>query len=174
VNARQDVEWVVVDALARGRRPGYFLGRSVSKAEVDAWIGNVKALGVKSIICLLAEDQLPHYDKLETGLISYYRAAGFDVVHVPARDHQIPPAVTRSAHGNLERVSASTQAGSDSLQCRHRSNGEGGRAPSAATTRRRPLTLGVAMRRRRIDCWDDLKRLTAGAGERDRVRWHRR
>lgn len=91
MNARQDVEWVVVDALARGRRPGYFLGRSVSKAEVDAWIANVKALGVKSIICLLAEDQLPHYDKLETGLISYYRAAGFDVVHVPARDHQIPP-----------------------------------------------------------------------------------
>ena len=91
MNSRQDVEWVVVDALARGRRPGYFQGRSVSKAEVDAWIGKVNALGVKSIICLLGNDQFPYYSELETDLISYYRAAGFEVVHVPARDHQTPP-----------------------------------------------------------------------------------
>jgi protein tyrosine phosphatase (PTP) superfamily phosphohydrolase (DUF442 family) len=82
---------VVVDNLARAPRPGYPQGASVSKAEVDAWIGNVKSLGVKSIICLLAEDQLPFYGELDTDLISYYRAAGFDVAHVPARDHQTPP-----------------------------------------------------------------------------------
>jgi protein tyrosine phosphatase (PTP) superfamily phosphohydrolase (DUF442 family) len=63
----------------------------VSKAEVDAWIGSVRALGVTSIICLLAEDQLPYYGQLDTDLISYYRAAGFEVAHVPARDHQKPP-----------------------------------------------------------------------------------
>jgi protein tyrosine phosphatase (PTP) superfamily phosphohydrolase (DUF442 family) len=91
VRVRQDVEWVIVDALARGRRPGYFQGQSVLRVQVDAWIGNVRALGVKSIICLLAEDQLSYYSQLQTDLISYYRAAGFKVTHVPARDHQTPP-----------------------------------------------------------------------------------
>ena len=91
MKVRQDVEWVIVGALARGRRPGYFQGQSVLTAEVDAWIGNVRALGVKSIICLLADDQLSYYGDLETDLISYYRAAGFEVTHVPAGDHQMPP-----------------------------------------------------------------------------------
>jgi protein tyrosine phosphatase (PTP) superfamily phosphohydrolase (DUF442 family) len=91
VKVRQDVEWVIVAALARGRRPGYFQGHSVARAYVDAWIGDARTLGVKSIICLLAEDQLPYCGALETDLISYYRAAGFEVAHVPARDHQTPP-----------------------------------------------------------------------------------
>jgi protein tyrosine phosphatase (PTP) superfamily phosphohydrolase (DUF442 family) len=91
VKVRQDVEWVIVDALARGRRPGYFHGQSVPRAEVDVWIAKVAALGVKSIICLLADDQLSYYGQLETDLISYYRAAGFEVTHVPAGDHQTPP-----------------------------------------------------------------------------------
>ena len=91
MKVRDDVEWVIVDALARGRRPGYFQGQSVARAEVDDWIAKVRALGVKSIICLLADDQLPYYGQLETDLISYYRAAGFDVAHVAAHDHQAPP-----------------------------------------------------------------------------------
>jgi len=91
VKTRQDVEWVIVDDLARGRRPGYFQGHSVPRAEVDAWIVKVKALGVQSIICLLGEDQLPFYGQLETDLLSYYRAAGFRVAHVPALDRQTPP-----------------------------------------------------------------------------------
>jgi protein tyrosine/serine phosphatase len=48
-------------------------------------------VSVKSIICLLAEDQLPYYGQLGTDLISYYRASGFEVAHVPARDRQTPP-----------------------------------------------------------------------------------
>jgi len=91
MKVRQDVEWVLVDALARGRRPGYFQGTSVTKTVVDDWVGKVRDLGVKSIICLLGKDQLPYYDQLEVDLISYYRAAGFEVAHVPAGDHQTPP-----------------------------------------------------------------------------------
>jgi protein tyrosine phosphatase len=91
VKVREDVEWVIVDLLARGRRPGYFQGASVSKADVDAWIDKVKNLGVKSIICVLAEDQLSYYRELETDLISYYRAARFEVAHVAARDYLTPP-----------------------------------------------------------------------------------
>ena len=88
---RQDVEWVIADTLARGRRPGYFQGHSVPKAAVDTWLGTVRAFGIKSIICLLGDDQLLYYKDLGTDLLSYYRGAGFDVEHVPAPDHQTPP-----------------------------------------------------------------------------------
>jgi protein tyrosine phosphatase (PTP) superfamily phosphohydrolase (DUF442 family) len=86
-----DVRWAIDGVLARGRRPGYFEHGSVPKPVVDLWIADVKALGVESIICLLGDDQLPLYASLETDLVSYYRAAGFAVAHVPARDHQTPP-----------------------------------------------------------------------------------
>jgi len=91
MKARDDVEWVVVDTLARARRPGYFKGNSVPKADVDTWLGILKRFGVKSIICLLGDDQLLYYRDLETDLISYYRASGFHVVHVSAPDYQTPP-----------------------------------------------------------------------------------
>src|SRR5918995_2162801 len=90
VKPREDVEWVIVHTLARGRRPGYFQGRSVPRAVVDAWIARVRMLGVKSIVCLLAEDQLAYYDQLETDLISCYRRAGFEVAQVSASDYQTP------------------------------------------------------------------------------------
>lgn len=61
------------------------------QCDVDAWISKVKALGIKSIICLLADDQLGLYSELPTGLVQYYRGAGFTVEHVPAQDHQSPP-----------------------------------------------------------------------------------
>ena len=48
-------------------------------------------MGIRSIICLLADDQLNLYDDVPGGLLSHYRAAGFTVEHVPARDHQHPP-----------------------------------------------------------------------------------
>jgi len=87
------IEWVLENELARGRRPGYSgeRGVPVPRAAVDGWIGEVRVSGVRSIICLLAEDQLRWYADLPTDLISYYRTAGFSVAHVPARDHQSPP-----------------------------------------------------------------------------------
>jgi len=85
--------WVIENELARGRRPGYGgeHGGPVSQAEVDEWIAKAKAFGVRSIICLLGEDQLCLYESLSAGLLSYYREAGFAVAHVPARDHEWPP-----------------------------------------------------------------------------------
>ena len=88
--------WVIPNALARGRRPGYSgeRGRSVSTTEADAWLAEIRDLGIKSIICLLSSDQLPLYDQLPGGLIAFYRAAGFTVEHIPAKDHQHPPLTT--------------------------------------------------------------------------------
>lgn len=85
--------WVIPNALARGRRPGYSgeRGRSVPASEVEAWATEVHDFGVKSIICLLSTDQLPLYDQVPGGLIAFYRQAGFAVEHVPAQDHRHPP-----------------------------------------------------------------------------------
>jgi protein tyrosine/serine phosphatase len=91
MKGRDDVEWVIADTLARGRRPGYFQGSAVTASVVEAWIDKVKALRVKSIICLLGDDQLGYYSALESDLLAYYRAQGFEVAHVPALDHQRPP-----------------------------------------------------------------------------------
>ena len=96
------LRWVIDKQLARGRRPGYSGedGALVSRADVDAWVEEVRSIGVKSIICLLADDQLVLYSTLPSDLVDYYRQAGFSVVHVPARDRQWPP-LTGS---HLERI----------------------------------------------------------------------
>jgi protein tyrosine phosphatase (PTP) superfamily phosphohydrolase (DUF442 family) len=91
--------WVVTNVLARNHRPGY-ASELVEQSVVDEWIGEVRSLGIKSIICFLAEDQLGFYSKLPDGLISYYRELGFNVKHIPARDYQTPPLTD----GDLARV----------------------------------------------------------------------
>ena len=85
--------WVLPNVLARGQRPGYSIerGRQVPVADVEVWIANVRHFGIKSIICLLSDDQLPLYDQIPGGLIAFYREKGFAVEHVPAEDHQNPP-----------------------------------------------------------------------------------
>ena len=100
--------WVIQDNLGRDHRPGYSgeQGRSVPVAEVAAWIEDVRAFGIKSIICLLSDDQLPLYGQLPNGLISHYRAEGFTVEHVPAQDHQHPPL----SANHLGRIWAAYQA----------------------------------------------------------------
>jgi protein tyrosine phosphatase len=87
------IKWVIDNQLARGQRPGYsgWRGRQVPKVDVDRWIEDVKTFSVKSIICLLAEDQLQLYSGLPLDLISYYRQAGLNVEHVPVKDLQHPP-----------------------------------------------------------------------------------
>ena len=86
--------WVIPNVLARGRRPGYPGERGRSTTEVDAWLAEIRGLGITSIICLLSSDQLPLYDQLPGGLVAFYQAAGFMVEHIPAKDHQRPPLTT--------------------------------------------------------------------------------
>jgi protein-tyrosine phosphatase len=99
---------VIESNLWRGCRPGYSgeQGAPVPQATVDNWILEARACGIKSIICLLANDQLHLYEHLPTDLVSYYRAAEFAVKQVPAPDHQHPPL----SPDELERVWRSYQA----------------------------------------------------------------
>jgi hypothetical protein len=72
------VQWVIKSKLARGQRPGYGgeRGAPVSRSQVDGWIKHVETFGVRSIICLLADDQLGLYESLPSGLVDYYTQAG--------------------------------------------------------------------------------------------------
>jgi protein-tyrosine phosphatase len=99
--------WVIRDRLARSCRPGYpGGGRAVRRDEIDAWVAEVRTFGIKSIICLLSDDQLPLYDHLPGGLIAHYRSEGFKVEHVPARDYQSPPL----SEDHLRRIWAAYEA----------------------------------------------------------------
>ncbi len=91
---RNSFRWAIEGKLVRGPRPGYghTRGRPVPKSAVDAWIHEARAhYGIRSIICLLDEHQLRLYRKLPLGLLSYYRASGFTVKHIPVRGGKRPP-----------------------------------------------------------------------------------
>lgn len=83
------IEWVVPGRLARSARPG--AGRALDSAAIDSWLAEARALGVRSILCLLDDDQLSRYDELPGGLLEVYRDSGFAVAHLPVQDLQDPP-----------------------------------------------------------------------------------
>jgi protein tyrosine phosphatase (PTP) superfamily phosphohydrolase (DUF442 family) len=62
----------------------------VPKSILDAWIKQAKVNGIRSVICLLDGSQLRLYEKLPQDLVSYYRAGGLRVQHIPVSNCQIP------------------------------------------------------------------------------------
>ncbi len=87
-------KWILDGELAISPRPGYRPGAEfrVPRATVDAWVEEMRAAGIASIICLLAGDQLPLYQRaLPGGLIQHYADAGFFVAHIPTADGQTEP-----------------------------------------------------------------------------------
>jgi protein-tyrosine phosphatase len=63
----------------------------MARDDVDAWIEEVRAMGVRSVLCLLDDRQLARYSTLPGGLLAYIRQAGLEVGHVPVPDLQSPP-----------------------------------------------------------------------------------
>jgi len=83
--------WVIQQQLARSPRPRIKGQRGqVSKSVVNAWIKEAKAQGIRSLIVLLDDRQLRLYEDLPAGLIPYYRAKKFNVVHVNAPNGRSP------------------------------------------------------------------------------------
>ena len=80
----------ISNMLFGSARPGY-CSEHVPRHQIDEWIQNVKAHGIKSIICLLDDEQLAYYDSLPVSLPKYYALHGFEVRHVPVRDRKRPP-----------------------------------------------------------------------------------
>jgi protein tyrosine phosphatase (PTP) superfamily phosphohydrolase (DUF442 family) len=73
---------IIEDQLLTSPRPGY-PAKEVSREVVLDTIANWQSKGIRSIICLLTEQQLEAYRELPEGLLSTYREAGFAVVHIP-------------------------------------------------------------------------------------------
>ena len=82
---------VIPDRLYRASRPGYSGGGKipVGMDEVKRWIESAQSHGIVSIVCLLADEHLCLYP--DGDLLGIYRAAGFEVRHIPATDHRRPP-----------------------------------------------------------------------------------
>jgi protein tyrosine phosphatase (PTP) superfamily phosphohydrolase (DUF442 family) len=87
-------KWILDGRLAISTRPGYRPGAEyrVAREAVDAWVGEMRAVGIASIICLLDDDQLPLYRAaLPEGLIAHYVESEFAVAHIPTADGQGEP-----------------------------------------------------------------------------------
>lgn len=82
---------LIPNRLYRSSRPGYSGGASlpVRMGDVQTWLDAAQAAGIVSIICLLDEEHLCLYP--DGDLLGIYRTAGFEVRHIPTRDHSIPP-----------------------------------------------------------------------------------
>jgi len=102
-------EWVLPELLAKSSRPGYPERQDIGTDAVNEWVERVRGMGIGSIICFLSDDQLPFYSGLPSGLIQYYRDAGFNVAHIPEEDYRSPPlseektALAAAAFENLEK-----------------------------------------------------------------------
>lgn len=93
--------WVIEHILARSSRPG-FHSKNVQVDEVDAWLKEIKEMRIKSIICLLTNEQLLHYAAIPEGLLEYYRKEGFEAKHFPITDPHEDP-----IHGEEELIANS-------------------------------------------------------------------
>jgi len=85
--------WVIKEHLAGGPRPRMKKRPTsqVPQHTVDAWLRKAKTrFGIRSVICLLDQQQLRLYESLRVDLVSYYRASGFQVEHIPVRNYQHP------------------------------------------------------------------------------------
>ena len=103
------MSWIIEGELAVSARPGYVPGeeQAVPPAAVDTWIARVLEAGVRSVICLLGDDQLPLYDgALPEGLIARYRASGLAVAHHGVRDGLTEPFTETQLDGAWESFQA--------------------------------------------------------------------
>src|SRR3990172_410169 len=82
------IEWVIPGRLARSSRPGF---GGANPAEVEAWLDEARAQGIRSVLCLLDERQLGYYRRVQGGLLETYRRAGMAVSSVPVTHLQTPP-----------------------------------------------------------------------------------
>lgn len=84
----------VSDGLWKCERPGRHLGSFsshpeivISNEEVEQWVQSVNESGIRSIICLLGQDEIEHY---ADSLIAHYED-NFSVAHIPTKDHEPIP-----------------------------------------------------------------------------------
>jgi protein tyrosine phosphatase (PTP) superfamily phosphohydrolase (DUF442 family) len=85
-----EFHWALQNVLARSCRPGYS-SESVSTGVVEQVVNGWMEKGVRSVICLLADEQLAFYPSTPGGLIGYYCSRGLQVINIPVMDCKAPP-----------------------------------------------------------------------------------
>ena len=96
------VTWAIHGCLAHSQRPGYPASRPPLE-RVHEWADEAMRMGLRSVICLLGQQEVSLYDRLNLdggGLFGYYRTLGLEVVYVEAEDYKTPPL----SAGQLETV----------------------------------------------------------------------
>ncbi|MGE0599877.1 MAG: tyrosine-protein phosphatase [Dehalococcoidia bacterium] len=86
--------WVLEGMIATSPRPGFTPGPElmVHDQVVDDWIAEARKFGIRSVMCLIGNDQLWLYRKAAPeGLLERYRREGFSVCHIPTQDQQTHP-----------------------------------------------------------------------------------
>jgi sugar phosphate isomerase/epimerase len=86
--------WVIEGLIATSPRPGYAPGPelTVHDEAVERWIAEARRFGIRSIMCLIGNDQLWLYRKAAPeGLLERYRRHGFEVFHLPTMDQLTHP-----------------------------------------------------------------------------------
>lgn len=84
------LKWVKKDILAYSARPGY-PNKVVSKKILNETINTWKASGIKTIICLLSDEEInEYYEVINYDLISFYEKHQFEVFHLSIIDFQKP------------------------------------------------------------------------------------
>ena len=83
-----EIQWVIPHQLARSHRPGRYSpnNKQISRPQLEAWIAQAQQMGIRSIICLLNQQQLGYYQP--SNLIQCYQLAGWKVGHIPTKDDQ--------------------------------------------------------------------------------------
>lgn len=95
--------WEIENTLARSSRPGY-PSEDVPIGAVAEWLSKVRSLGIRSIICLLSNEQLVYYRNIPDGLIEYYRQQGFTVESIPIQDPVDYPEGRKELESNLDKI----------------------------------------------------------------------
>jgi protein-tyrosine phosphatase len=92
VDDKDTLNWAVKDgSIARSPRPGY-PNKVVSQETLNETINIWKAQGIKSIICLLSDEEInEYYEVIQYDLIGFYKKHGFEVYHTSIVDFQKPP-----------------------------------------------------------------------------------
>ena len=86
------LSWVKQGVMARSSRPGYPSINGATKKELKKEVKKWKKMKIKSIICLLSEEEMnENYKVVDGDLVGYYEKQGFEVFNVRIEDYQKPP-----------------------------------------------------------------------------------
>lgn len=97
-NESQLLIWIIPDKLACSHRPlrhnpiyggsMRFLDAGATNLLMD-WIARIRQEGIRSIICLMSEEEVGFYSKLNleaNNLLEFYSKEGFSVASIPWKD----------------------------------------------------------------------------------------